>query len=280
MNRKKQLGILQDLYADPLSSRVASSSEFSVVSGTPLTVALQLRERKLDAALISPLEYAREGSLYRIIAGIAVSSSVPTSTVSLIFRKGARKIGTLAADPSYTSEIILAKIILAEEFDSDPQIVPRIARSEEALAGADAALLVGDASLRQSSQHRDLLDLVEAWQELSGLPFVHSLWCGRERSLDTRNRESIVRAHDEGIAALSSIASSAAARHNLPGHSDAALTEYLQSFRYELTSEMEDGIQEFLRYAYYHGVLPDVADLHFYPGPGEEEEEDSEPSLN
>ncbi len=44
-----------------------------------------------------------------------------------------------------------------------------------------------------------------------------------------------------------------------------------KSFSYDFTEEVEEGLQEFLRYAYYHGVLPDVPDVRWF---GENREED------
>jgi len=39
---------------------------------------------------------------------------------------------------------------------------------------------------------------------------------------------------------------------------------YLECSRMTSTDEVRNAVSEFFRYAYYYGVLPDVADLHFY----------------
>jgi hypothetical protein len=35
-------------------------------------------------------------------------------------------------------------------------------------------------------------------------------------------------------------------------------------FSYDFPENVQEGIREFLRYAYYHGILPDVPDLRFF----------------
>ena len=54
------------------------------------------------------------------------------------------------------------------------------------------------------------------------------------------------------------------AQRSSPTRTAASLADYLNAFSYDLTDEDLDGIQEFIRFAYYHGVLPDVGDLNIY----------------
>jgi predicted solute-binding protein len=42
--------------------------------------------------------------------------------------------------------------------------------------------------------------------------------------------------------------------------------QYLSGFSYGLAEEEQQGFAEFVRYAYYHGILPDVPDLNFFEG--------------
>ena len=229
--------------------------------------AIKLREQHLDAAFLSPIDYARESSLYNIVPGIAVSSRGGNDAVVLHFREHLHSIKTLVVDPSSTSEIILARILLAERFGVEPSIVPAIGPFESMLAKGDAALLVGDTALGASFSHPNKLDLIEEWADMSELPYVHGFWWGREHDLSTEDIHVLQRSRDRGAEELEDISAEATARSSSPVPLEALLS-HLQTFGYEFTDEVREALQEFLRYAYYFGVLPDVADLQYYPAEG------------
>ena len=226
--------------------------------------AIRLRERDLHAAFLSPIDYARESSDYCIVPDVGVSSQVRGGSVALHFRAGIRDITSMAVDPSSLSEIVLATIILSEEFDIKPKIVPVPGSLEGMLKKADSALLIGDAAVREAETHHDVLDVVEEWNVLTGVPYVHGFWCARENDL---SQEEILLLQTVGAQApslLGEIVETDARGHQLGGISPAALNEYLESFAYELTPDDMEGLREFLKYAYYHGVIPDVAEVSFF----------------
>ncbi len=263
MDSKKKLGIPGALLAAPLTAALHVESGFALAVDAPARNALRLREHHLDAALLSPIDFARDSSSYRVVPGVAVSSQSANNAITLHFREGLHDIATLAVDPALTSEIILAKIILAEEFDVSPKIVPLQASLDVMLGKADAALLAGDASLREAAAHRNIVDLVEAWTEMTELPFVHYFWCAREEDLTADEVKALQQARDEGTAMFDKIAAQAAS-HSLSSLSAATLKDHLEMFSYDFTQDAEEGLKEFLRYAYYHGVLPDVPDLRYF----------------
>lgn len=233
---------------------------FTIQVDAPTKNSVKLREHKLDASFLSPIDYARASSDYRIIPGIAVSSR---QAIDLHFRESIRTINTLAVDPSSSSEVVLAKIVLAEKFDLEPQIVPVIGSLATMLTKADAALLVGDAVLLESPSHPNRLDFLELWYETTELPYVHGFWCARENDLSAREIHRIQSSKETGVAALDVIASEASRRQGM-NQSAQAIKGYLEQFSYEFTDEVRAAVREFLGYAYYHGVLPDIADLNFY----------------
>jgi chorismate dehydratase len=242
-------------------------SRFVVQIDATTRNAIKLREQDLDAAFLSPIDYGRESSLYNIVPGIAVSSRGGNDAVVLHFREHLHTIKTLAVDPSSTSEIILARILLSERFDVEPSIVPAIGSLENMLAKGDAALLVGDTALGASLSHPNKLDLIEEWADMSELPYIHGFWCGREHDLSMEDIHLLQRARDRGVKELEDISAEALAGSSSP-FPPGTLLAHLQTFSYEFTDEVRDALQEFLRYAYYYGVLPDVADLHYYPAEG------------
>ena len=280
MNDTRRVGVPPDLFAEPLVRSLRKAPGLSLVDNPPLTTAIKLRERSLHGGLISPLEFGRESSLYRIVRGVAIAACDASQTITLHFREGIKDIGTVAVDPAWSAEIVLTKIILAEEFDVEPSFVPAAGGVQEMLGRADAALLVGDGALRNVPTHQNMVDVVEAWQEMTGMPFVHALWCGYEKTLRSEDIAALVDAQARGKEMLDTIAADASASHRLPDRSKDDLLSYLQGISYDMTADAEEAIREFLRYAYYHGVTPDVADLHFYPAGDEPADAADEPLLN
>ncbi len=262
--RSLRLGIPVDFYTAPLVVPLAASDAFVRHADTPARLALALREKKLDAAFLSPLEYARDSSLFEVIPGAGASSSVSTGTVSLIFRsEHLHSVSTIAIDPSFPSEIVLARIILAEEFELTPTFVPATGSVDDMLARAEAVLLAGDASLRAVDVHPNRIDLVEAWTEMTGLPYVHGLWVVPSGTATPELAQVLQDAARKAYDTVDTITGSAPPSL-FPGRNQAALTDYLNAFAYDLSEECLDSVQEFMRFAYYHGVLPDVGELNLY----------------
>ncbi len=241
------IGIPSALFYRPLAESLASSGPFTVVSGNGADIARQFRERHLDAAIISPVDFGKDSSEYCIIRNGMVISSAPTNTVSLHFQNALHRISTVAVHPADVSEIVLVRILLAEEFDVNPSFVPVTGSVIEMLTRADGALLTGDES--RVAAHENRLDLVEAWTELTGLPFVHGMLC---------TRESIIPADE-----LSAITS---ALRNTPAQTqDEQTVQYLSAFGWTTNNDAVEALREFLHYAYYHGILPDVGEIRVLP---------------
>jgi chorismate dehydratase len=231
--------------------------------------ALRLKSRKLDAALLSPIDYARNSDEYLVVPNICVSST-GNHTMLLHFREGLRKINTIATDIGLTSELVLAKILLVEKYNTNPQFIPiaptkSLASGADAtamLAKADAALLVGGASLFASLDTKCTIDLVTEWNDLTGLPYVHAIWLSHRDSLTPTMAHLLKQSCDEGIRHLHDIAS--AASREGQGTPEECET-YLASFNFSLDEETVESLSEFYRYAFYHGILGEVPEISFFP---------------
>jgi chorismate dehydratase len=193
-----------------------------------------------------------------------VSSREATNTIVLCFKEGLHTINTLAVRPTSTSEIVLAAILLEERFDARPKIVPIMSAFDEALRTADAVLLVGNEAVEQASHYRNTLDLVEEWSDMTNLPYVHGFWCVREENVSKNDVAVIQQACKRGMESIDDIVHAEIAKRDLQIPPN-VLRQYFERFSFTFTEEEQDALTEFLRYAYYHGILPDVADLNFYP---------------
>ncbi|MCX6120612.1 MAG: hypothetical protein NTX44_03205 [Ignavibacteriales bacterium] len=276
---KSRLAVSDALYLKPLVFGLdRTDSPFEVVTDIPANNAVKLSERSggIRNAFLSPIDYARHGGEYRIMPNICIASSNQTNTIQLVLKSNLHNIERVAIDVRFTSEIILAKIILSEKYRNQPshaklQFIPMMPDIDAMLAKADAALIVQDKPQMIGRTGTFTLDLVEEWNDLTGLPYIHGFWVGREEELSKTEAQALLAAKNNGILLKSQIAQSVAQQQNLSVHE---LTGYISSFSYDFGEQEEESLAEFIHYAYFHGVIGDVPEILFF------DVETSNPSQN
>ncbi|TAK52895.1 MAG: hypothetical protein EPO24_14950 [Bacteroidetes bacterium] len=237
----KKLGIIKHSYAQPVVSALRkqtpdSSLRFELVQDVATRLVLKLLQDELDGAFLSPIEYAKHSSQLRIVNEICVASTGESGIIELHFRDDLRNIETLAINPEFTSEVILAKIILAEKFDISPQLVAVQSLTTDVIHKADSVLLVGDECVRWSD-HANKLDLVDEWSDMTTMAYVHGFWVTKEGNLSKEPLQTLM--------------------------TDAPYVDALQSrdVSYLLDANALSSIEEFYQMSYYHGILKEIPDL-------------------
>jgi predicted solute-binding protein len=266
---KSRLAASDALYIKPLMFGLdRTESPFDLVIDIPAKNALKLSQRseEIRSAFLSPIDYARHGAEYCIVPGVCVASSQPTNTIQLALKSELHTINSVAIDVRFTSEIILAKIILEEKYRTDPsranlQFIPMMPNVDAMLLKADAALLVNESPDTIKTSGCFTLDLVEEWNDLTDLPYVHGFWVGREDEMTGLEAEALISAKKNGVLQQSQVIQQAALKRN---SSVEEMTQYLSAFSYDLGEREEESIEEFIRYAYYHTVLGDVPDIRYF----------------
>jgi chorismate dehydratase len=117
----------------------------------------------------------------RIANQVCIASHGEVLSVRLFSKVPFSSIQTLALDQSSMTSNALVQIILAESYQVRPKAEPHPPCLEEMLAENDAALLIGDLGMDAEGAGLQILDLGQAWRDLTGLPFVWALWTGQER---------------------------------------------------------------------------------------------------
>jgi predicted solute-binding protein len=245
----KRVGIIPSAFAQPLFTGLrqhGDSTVFDIVEDVPAQLALKLRQGHLHGAFLSPIDYAKDYSLYDILPSVGVVSKGESRSVLLVFKEQLRHLETIAIDPRSSSEIVLAHVVLAEKYATVPSFVPLAGSLEDAFASADAVLCTGDTA-RQAETEQHTLDLVDEWNDISDLPFVHGIWAARRNALSRAEAQSIIES-----------------RRQRPEFSPEDV-EYLKRFQYDIDEEASMGLAEFFRMAYYHGILQDIPDMTFHP---------------
>jgi len=264
------VGVPDASYLKPLIYGLPGSSgglQLHVDVPAQLALTLQQRTEPLRCAFLSPIDYARHGGDYLIVPGACVASSARSNTIKLYVNPSVRRIDRIAVDVRVTSEIILAKILLAEKFPNltpdarKLQFVPMLASRDEMLRKADAALVVSFHPELPQINEPFALDLADEWSDFTGLPYVHGFWVGHDEPESGQVAKTLVRTKESGTAHLDQIAQ-LLSRERGPGLNDCK--QYLAGFQYEFGEPEQQGLSEFIQIAYYHGALPDVPDLNFF----------------
>lgn len=278
---KNLVGVSEASYLRPLwygLRNCGADLDIRVDIPAQLAIALQQRAGNLRCAFLSPIDYARHGGDYCIVPGVGVSSANCSNTIQLFINSDVRDIEKIAVDIRVTSEIVLAKIILAEKYPNrEPskrtlQFLPMLPNLSEMLHKADAALIVNLHPVERRDEQPFALDLAEEWNDMTGLPYVHGCWVGHDEEDMGGLVKELLRSKEQGVMHLGQIADVLAVEENL---SRQIASQYLSIFSYEFGEVEQESMTEFMKYAYFHGILPDVPDLSFF-----EVEPPQSPSIN
>jgi chorismate dehydratase len=273
-----RLGAVGYLNARPLVYGLDRCARFRVRYDVPSTCARLLHEGAIDVGLIPSIEYLRGGP-YRVVPDLAIASRGPVASVALFTTKPMGDVRTIAMDPSSRTSVALVRVLCARWFKIQPSFEesrqsptpPLIAGTpaggdlDDLLTRADAALVIGDSALflEGSSDGRILkVDLGDAWQQLTGLPFVYAFWAGRPEALTPADVRALQDARDEGVRRPEELA-----HQYLAGTPErqARGAEYLRdNIKYYLHDQEQAALDLFYRYAAEVGVVERAQPVVFY----------------
>src|SRR5439155_10234643 len=105
----------------------------------------------------------------------------PVRSVKLFSRVPFERIERIALDAGSRTSQALALVWLDARYGVRPADVEPLPMGVPVLEStADAVLVIGDRAMRvPEAPFHAVADLAEAWQELTGLPFVFAVWVAR-----------------------------------------------------------------------------------------------------
>ncbi len=216
----------------------------------------QLLNNECGAAFITAVDFAKNSSDF-LLHFPAVSSKGASRAIVLLTKPGIRTIHTVAFGVVTSADVVLTKIILAEKYELEVVFQPSGGSIENRLLKADAVLVSGDDALLLERGGSEL-DLVDEWNDLTELPFVHFVCAGRKTE-HSENISSLLHSTAESTAET---IDAAAAHISSAKKIDAEITKnYLSNFSYILDDDATASVNEFFRYAFYLGMLPDIPDI-------------------
>lgn len=240
-----RVGSVPYLNAVPLTRGL----EEQIIFVPPSELAEKLRRDELDAALVSITEVLFHDR-YDILDGIAVASLGEVKSVFLAHKKPLEEIQEIFCDTASLTSVNLLKVLLAER-GLKPEFKPL--PSYAAAPELENVLLIGDHAIDFSlTPHgHEIMDLGEAWFELTRLPFVYAVWALRRGMANQPLRRQLREARSFGIETLDNIIRTR--------------EEYTYEFRkdylgwhihYHLGSDEKRGLTKFIELLRQHGLGP------------------------
>ncbi len=262
-----RLAVPDQLSAFPAFRELESDTDCDVVRDTPSKVGIRFAsgDERFDAALITPLDYARHGGSFRILPGIGVSVAGGTGASLIRIGQDTTAVASISSDLRSTYDLALATLLLREKFPglgdeaAAPKVVPVADTLAVDLAQTDAVL---DWYAYPPGQypHEFAIDVYEEWVDLTEAPLVLLLWVVREDVDSVPLFRKLATAFQNGVQTIPDYSRDESARLGIP---EPAVREFFHRHTYTLTHEQVDSIDTLFRVAYAYGMIGDIPDILF-----------------
>lgn len=158
--------------------------ETELVFDYPAKIAAMLLNDEIDVGLIPVAVIPRLRESY-IISDYCIGASQPVASVCLFSDVPLTEIKEILVDYQSRTSAALLKILLKEYWKIDPVLTDTANGYQQNIKGTTAGLVIGDRALKQRHHSKYIYDLAEAWQQMTGLPFVFAAWVANKKLPET-----------------------------------------------------------------------------------------------
>jgi len=258
----------------------------------PSLCAEALRSGQADIAIIPAIEYQRMDGMV-VLPEMAIASKHEVRSLLVVAKKPIQFVKRLALDTNSRSSVALTRMLCRNLWGIAPEFVDAPPDPEAMLAGADAALIIGDPALRvrlkvdalaakqpaghgccggdpsehpvQGVEMLFVYDVVQQWREMTGKPSVLAVWAGRRDVVTPEVVADFLASREYGLAHLDDIAEGAALKLELPPN---PLERYLrESIDYSLDAENLDALEYYFSRCAEAGLIPAARPIEFAAAP-------------
>jgi chorismate dehydratase len=234
-----------------------------ILDNAPARSAQLLEQDRVDAALVPVIAYQSVENV-KLIPDVCVGAKERVRSVCLVTKgEDLRDVRSVSLDISSRTSVALTKIIFREFLGFEPEYKTSAPNIDTMLAESDCALLIGDPTLRLSSDPASrtphsafkLFDLAELWKTYTGLGFVFAMWMTRRNRVDI----DFAAARDEGLAHLDAIAAN---YRDEIGLTHADMVDYLSNnISYSIDESMRKGLELYFKLAHENGLTERNSEL-------------------
>ncbi len=260
------IGCVSFLNSKPLIEALLHVPDVSIRFAVPSHLLDLVEAGTVSTALLSVVDYQLTMVPLTLVPAGMIGCDGPTLTVRFFSRVPIEKIRVLHGDTDSHTSIILARIILREQYGIDPEVVP-FQRSQAKPADIEAMLLIGDKVVNAAPDARVYshgLDLGEAWHRLTGLPFVFAMWMIRKDAVAAGGRDIarlLADARRRGADLTESLLDRYCTQTGWPR--DLARQYFTTYLQYEVTPRARQGLANFFEMAQRQKLIPDARPLEY-----------------
>lgn len=242
MDKKIRVGIVNYLNTKPLLYGLQHSpviNDIVLVQDYPAGIASHLLQDKIDVGLV-PVAVIPKLPSAKVISNFCIGCDGQVASVCLFSEVPIAEIKTVLLDYQSRTSVELAKLLLREHWQIEPQLIYTKSDYQSDITGTTAGLVIGDRALAQRSVSPFIYDLGEAWKVHTGKPFVFAAWISN-KELDPAFIEAFDEANAFGVQNVSNILAEVS-------HPSFNLEEYYTRYiQYHLDERKKEGMQLFLK---------------------------------
>jgi chorismate dehydratase len=242
LESKIRVGAVSYLNTKPLIygfERGAMKNEIELQFDYPAAIAARLLNDEIDVGLI-PVAVIPRLQEYHIISRYGIGATGAVASVCLFSEVPLNEVETILVDYQSRTSAALLKILLKEHWKINPELKATSEGYQQLITGTTAGLVIGDRALVQRQHSSYIYDLAEAWQEMTGLPFLFAAWVANKKLPD-----DFIKRFDEttgkGLNHINEIVEA-----NPFSHYDLK-KYYTENIDYNLDEPKREGLQLFLK---------------------------------
>jgi len=243
-----RIGCVSYLNAHPLWEGL----NYPVTLDHPSVLCRKLAAGEIDVALVSSFEFLRN-PIYSIVDGVSIAADGPVYSVFVAW-KSASDLAEVELDPASATAVSLWRCLVRERGEAFAEAAPP-ADKLSPLTNGRARLLIGDQAIRFRRKFGDeyqCLDLGEAWQRQTNLPFVFALWLIRPEVGDaTAIADDLRRTRDANLERLDAII-----QEQTEFPAEFCSRYYRENLSFRLGEKEKAGLRLFGELCAKHGLLP------------------------
>ena len=243
MEQKIRVGAVSYLNTKPLVfgfEKGHMAGEIELLFDYPANIASRLLHNEIDVGLI-PVAVIPEMKEHFIISDYCIGASHPVGSVCMFSDVPLNEIREVLVDYQSRTSALLLKILLKHFWRISPALTATSNGYQQKITGNTAGLIIGDRALQQRKKSLYIYDLAEAWQQMTGLPFVFAAWVANKKLPDnfiaTFNETTSI-----GLNHITEIVSNI----NFPDYD--LQHYYTQNIDYRLDEKKKEALQLFLNY--------------------------------
>lgn len=261
-----KVGCVSFLNSKPLIEGVDDSPICAVRFDVPSHLLNDLLEDKVDIALCPAIDYFRSPVPFKIVPVGGICSEGYTFTVRLYSQIPIEQITTVYVDNDSHTSVALLQILLGEIYHIKPKLIDYHAREHVAEGKIEqkpqAMLLIGDKVVTDSPlavEYPHQMDLGQAWNNLTGLPFMFAVWMAKEdRELGDLPKH-LDQQRQKNAQHINEVSTRYAAAHGWP--KDLTRKYFTEILDYKVSPRHLQAMGRFGQYAQQYGLIEEFKEL-------------------